>query len=155
MEITRRTVLRTGLAAGAVSALGLPPLTAPAIAAPPLSPAGTTLERTLVIADRAGRPGGYAPILIGPGEPHLVRSDFAGGLPGREGRRKPVLAVAQLSDVHIVDAQSPARVEWSDRFDDQDQPGDPISDLTSSAHRPQEMMSAHVADAMVRQINTI
>ena len=33
-------------------------------------------------------------------------------------QRKPLIAFAQLSDVHVVDAQSPMRVEWTDRFDD-------------------------------------
>ena len=156
MEISRRTVLRSGLAAGAVSALGLPPLVAPVYAdAPPANPGGTTLERTLQVASRAGRPGGYAPVLVAAGEPTVVRSDFTSPFDGRAGRRRNVLAFAQLSDVHIVDAQSPMRLEWADRFDDQDQSGDLTSGLTSSAYRPQEMMSAHVADAMVRQINAI
>jgi metallophosphoesterase (TIGR03767 family) len=156
MEISRRTVLRTGLAAGAVSSLGLPPLVAPAIAdAPPAAPNGTTLERTLKIASRDGRPGGYAPILFAPGEPTRVRSDFVAPVDGREGRRQTVLAFAQLSDVHILDAQSPMRVEYLDRFEDQDAAGDPALGLLDSSYRPQEMISAHVAEAMVRQINAV
>ena len=31
-----------------------------------------------------------------------------------------LLAFVQLSDVHVVDHQSPARVEWADRYDDRD-----------------------------------
>ena len=59
----------------------------------------------------------------------------------------------QISDVHVVDAQSPLRVEWTDRYDD---PGSPLAlGLFSSAWRPQEIMSAQVADSMVRQINAI
>ena len=35
---------------------------------------------------------------------------------GRATRRKPLLAFAQISDVHIVDAQSPMRVEVGEEF---------------------------------------
>ena len=58
----------------------------------------------------------------------------------------------QLSDVHIVDVQSPLRVEWTDRFDD---PGPTVTGVFSSAYRPQEMLSGHIADAMVRRVNGI
>ncbi len=156
MEISRRTVLRSGLAAGAVSALGLPQLNAPVFAAaPPAAPAGTTLERTYQVASRVGRPGGYAPILVGAGEPTMVRSDFTVPIDGREGRRNTLIAFAQLSDVHIVDAQSPMRVEYLDRFEDEDVDGDFALGLLDSSYRPQEMISAHVAEAMVRQINSV
>ena len=37
---------------------------------------------------------------------------------GRAGSRTSLLAFAQLTDVHIIDAQSPARVEYVDRFED-------------------------------------
>jgi metallophosphoesterase (TIGR03767 family) len=154
MDLSRRNVLRGGLAVGAVSALGLPPLL-PSAAAEPVAPAGTTLERTYRIASREGRPGGYAPVLVGPGEPHRLNTTLARAIEGRETRRQTVLNFAQLSDVHIVDAQSPMRLEWADRFDDQDAAGDPTTGLTSSAYRPQEMLSIQVADAMVRQINSI
>ncbi len=58
----------------------------------------------------------------------------------------------QLSDVHVVDVQSPLRVEWTDRFDD---PGPTVTGIFSSAYRPQEMLSGHIADAMVRRLNGI
>uniref|UniRef100_UPI0009E73891 TIGR03767 family metallophosphoesterase n=1 Tax=Nocardioides jensenii TaxID=1843 RepID=UPI0009E73891 len=51
--------------------------------------------------------------------------------------------------------QSPMRLEWLDRFDDQDEPGDPTTGLASSAYRPQEMLSAHVAESMVRAVNDV
>jgi len=70
-------------------------------------------------------------------------------------RRKPLLAFAQLSDVHIVDAQSPMRVEYVDRYDDKDQPGDPSTGLFGAAYRPHEVLTAHIAEAMVREINRI
>ncbi len=70
--------------------------------------------------------------------------------PGRKPR--PLIAFAQLSDVHVVDAQSPLRVEYSDRLDD---PSPFPPTLFSSAYRPQEVLSGQVADAMVRRINKI
>ncbi len=98
--------------------------------------------------------GGYARLTTGPGERHVVRTDL--GVPagaGRGRRRRGLLAFVQLSDVHIIDAQSPLRVEWTDRFDD---PGPlPGVGLFASAYRPQEMLSAQIAESMVRAINAI
>jgi metallophosphoesterase (TIGR03767 family) len=156
VDLSRRDLLRSGLAAGAVTSLGTTGLYRPAYAAPrrPLAPAGTTLERTL-LKGRGGE-GGYAPVVLGPGEPHVVRTDLgapAGG--NRAARRRGLLAFAHLTDVHCIDAQSPMRLEWLDRFDDQENPGDPTTGLTASAYRPQEMLSAHVAEAMVRAVNDV
>ena len=88
------------------------------------------------------------------GEPHLVRTDL-GGSPSRNRarRRKAVIAFAQLSDVHVVDAQSPMRVEWTDRFDDDS--AIPATGLFTAAYRPHEMLTGHVADAMVRRLNAV
>jgi len=83
----------------------------------PLFTAGTTLGRTLVPGTANAK--GYHKIKAGPGEPYQVREDLgiAAGA-GRTGCRNPLLAFAQLSDVHVVDAQSPLRLEWTDRYDD-------------------------------------
>ncbi|WP_156388643.1 MULTISPECIES: TIGR03767 family metallophosphoesterase [unclassified Nocardioides] len=157
MEISRRDLLRSGLAVGAVASLGGAGLVVdPARAAPgvPIAAAGTTLERTLLRGPAGG--GGYRQVVHGPGEPHVVRTDL--GRPasvGRDGRRRGLLAFAHLTDLHVVDAQSPMRLEWLDRFDDQDKPGDPTTGLASSAYRPQEMLSAHVAESMVRAVNDV
>lgn len=154
MEITRRNLIRSGLAVGSIAAVGGPvlaPLSARAVEGRRLH---TTLAATLGRGS-AGR-GGYAPVVRKPGEAHLVRSDL--GTPpqrGREQRRTAVLAFAHLTDVHVVDHQSPMRLEYTDRYDDQDQPGDPTVGLFSSAYRPHEMLSAHVADAMIQAINTV
>ena len=97
--------------------------------------------------------GGYRPVVSGPGEAHLVRTDLGAlAAPGRAAGRTPVIAFAQLSDVHIVDAQSPLRLEFTDRLDD---PSPLPPTLFSSAYRPQEMLSGQIADAMVREINAI
>ena len=100
--------------------------------------------------------GGYVPVVRRAGEPHVVRTDL--GVPAsakRAGRRTGLLAFAQLTDVHVVDAQSPMRVEWLDRYDDRDQADDPAPGLFASAYRPQELLTAQVADAMVRAVNQV
>jgi metallophosphoesterase (TIGR03767 family) len=152
VDLTRRDLLRTGIAAGGVAALGGAGLVGPFSAPAAGTAAPTTLDRTLVPG--VPGPGGYTPIVAGPGEPHHVRTDL--GAPAgadRAGSRQPVLAFAQLSDVHVVDHQSPMRVEWADRLDD---PGTvPTTGLLTSAYRPHEMLTAQVADAMVQAVNQL
>jgi len=118
----------------------------------PAAPAGTTLARTLLLG-LAGR-GGYRPIVPGAGEPYLRRLDLAPGQAQPSGARTPVVAFAHLTDIHIVDAQSPARVEYLDRYAD---PGSLFGgfDRISGAYRPQEMLSVQVADAAVRAVNDL
>ena len=152
MSISRRSLLKaSGLAAvaGVAGLAGCSP--ARRTVAPPLAmPSGTTLDRTLV----HGTPGagGYRLIVAGPGEPHLVRRDLGGAAhPGRARRRRPLGAFAQFSDIHVLDAQSPARAEYLDRFADPGQPGT----QAGAAYRPQEILTVQVADAMVRAVNRI
>lgn len=116
----------------------------------PVAPGGTTLARTLPLGP-AG-PGGYRPVVPGPGEPFLRRLDLAPGAAQPSGRRTPIVAFAHLTDVHVVDAQSPARVEYLDRYCD---PGSMFSgfDRISGCYRPQEMLTVQVADAAVRAID--
>ncbi|MCW2764675.1 MAG: hypothetical protein JWO11_634 [Nocardioides sp.] len=152
MKFTRRDLFRTGAAVGGVTAFGS--MIAGA-AAPAFAWAQQTTLGSVLLRGPAG-PGGYRKVITGNGEPHLARVDL--GVPaqaGREARRQAVLAFAQMSDVHIVDAQSPLRLEFLDRYDDRDASGDPIIGLFASSHRPQEIMSAHVAESMVREINAI
>ena len=152
MDLTRRDLLRSGLAVSAVATLGLP---SRAWAAPGLAaPHGTTLEQTLL----RGTPGagGYAPVVLGPGEPHVVRTDLGvAASPKRARRRRPLLAFAHLTDTHVIDAQSPMRVEWCDRYDDRDEAGDPVPGIVKSAYRPQETLTAQVAEAMVDAVNRV
>lgn len=115
--------------------------------------AATTVARSYVPGP-AG-PGGYRPVVEGPGETRVVRTDL--GIPAADGRsanRAALLGFVQLSDVHVVDHQSPGRVEWTDRFDDPNDL-DLVIGLFESAYRPQEIMTAQVADAMVRAVNRV
>jgi metallophosphoesterase (TIGR03767 family) len=118
----------------------------------PVAPVGTTLASTLLLGP-AG-PGGYRPIVVGPGEPYLRRTDLMPALPVTAPNRRPVLAFVHLTDIHIVDAQSPARVEFLDRYAG---PGALFSGFNriSGSYRPQEMLSVQVGDAAVRAVNAI
>jgi metallophosphoesterase (TIGR03767 family) len=151
MELTRRDFFR---AAGAVSgAATLGGLAAEAVAG--VAGRGRT---TLTVTLRKGPAGegGYRPVIRADGEPHVVRTDLgARALRGRGARRKPLLAFAQLSDVHVVDAQSPMRVEYVDRYDDENEPGDPTPGIFGSAYRPQEVLTAQIVEAMIREVNRI
>jgi metallophosphoesterase (TIGR03767 family) len=149
---TRRAVLR-GAAAGAaaVTAGGLSAFPTRSAAAAPVdaaSAAGTTLAST-VLRGPAVNAQGYVRLVSGPGEPHLLREDLgARARPGRSASRRPLLGFAHLTDIHVIDAQSPARVEWLDRYDD-----DPdTATIFSSAYRPQEFLCGQLGDSIARAV---
>ncbi|GAA1521437.1 TIGR03767 family metallophosphoesterase [Nocardioides humi] len=152
MEISRRNLIRNAIAAGglAAAATTLPGvLRSPASAAPD---APATLGRTFVPGPAGA--GGYRPVIAAAGEPHRARTGL-GVLSdaGRATRRQGLISFVQLSDVHIVDAQSPLRLEWTDRLDDPSPL--PATGLFTSSYRPHEMLTGQVADSMVRAINRI
>lgn len=152
MALSRRVLLGSGAALGGVVAAG------PAARAAGRSALrrvvriqGTTLAS--VVARGTANVGGYQALVRRGGERHLVRTDL--GVKAnrkRIDRRRGLIAFVQLSDVHIIDAQSPLRVEWTDRFDD---PGPTVTGVFTSAYRPWEMLSGQIADSMVRRINQI
>jgi metallophosphoesterase (TIGR03767 family) len=115
---------------------------------------GTTVEQTL-LRGQAGD-GGYQPIVVGPGEPYVRRAELCPGSDDVKphGQRRGLIAFAHLTDIHLVDSQSPARVEFLDRYVD---PGSLLATRVhiQGSYRPQEMLSVQVADAMVRRINQI
>jgi metallophosphoesterase (TIGR03767 family) len=106
-----------------------------------VQPTGTTLEATIVVAAGIG----YRTLRWGPGWPTMVRTELAAPRAQREDRRRGLAAVAHLTDIHIVDAQSPGRVEFLDFL------GDPFT----AAARPHELLTTHVASSMVRRINEV
>lgn len=136
MQINRRDLLRSSAAAGGAAALSAG-LADAAVAGP--AARGTTVSATLGWG--APGTGGWRPVVRQAGEKHVVRTGLgASARKGRQKRRTALVAFAQLSDVHIIDAQSPIRTEFAESVSD-------------SAYRPQEMLCGQVADAMVRAIN--
>ncbi len=149
MDLSRRVFLKGTMgAAGATALTGLGLFPARRAFASPLpSAAGTTLEQ--VIVRGAAGAGGYATLTSGPGESYIVR-DLA-GLSTQEASGGRVLACfAQLTDIHVMDVQSPARFEFFDAYGSV--PG--LSDF-ASAYRPNELLSAQVGDAMVARLGQV
>ncbi|KAA2252540.1 TIGR03767 family metallophosphoesterase [Solihabitans fulvus] len=111
-----------------------------------------TARRRIVRAGKDDR--GYQRLLAAPGEPHVVREDLAAAAPGRGDTRVSVLAFAHLSDLHVMDAQSPTRVEFLERHADPDSLHRQQVPAVGT-YRPQEMFTTHVAEAMVRAVNDV
>ena len=95
-------------------------------------PPGSTLRSSLVDSDGDGE------LDRGPAQPLVNRDEL-----GQPGRSEQVLGtVGVISDAHVRDEESPARVPFLDRL------GTPLD----STFRPQEALSAHVLDAAVRAL---
>ncbi len=67
---------------------------------------------------------------------------------------KVLATIVHLSDVHLCDAESPARLEYLDHLSD---PGEPYADIFTEigTYRPQEILTAQVATAMVESVNGV
>jgi metallophosphoesterase (TIGR03767 family) len=107
----------------------------------------TTVDRRLLPGPPG--PGGYRRLEEAPGEAHQSLA----GLEIPPGSRA-VMSFIQLSDTHVMDSQSPARVELLDRYADPDlvPPGET---RTVGTYRPQELFTHHVLEAMVQAANAI
>jgi hypothetical protein len=121
----RAAVAATALAA---TAFVLPACGGGSGAADPMP--GSTLDSTLI--DQNG--DGF--LEAGPGEPFIDRGGR--GTPGRV-----IATFGQLTDTHVRDEESPARVPFLDR----------IGGEFNSTFRPQEAFSTQVLDAAVRALN--
>jgi metallophosphoesterase (TIGR03767 family) len=97
--------------------------------------------------------GGYRRLVPEAGEQHAIRTELSGGsLPGGWQRSAtPLLVLAHLSDTHVMDHQSPARVELVDRFSDPDSPVRETAGVIGT-YRAQELFTYQVAEAMVQAV---
>jgi hypothetical protein len=86
-------------------------------------PEPPTTDRRRLVPGEAG-PGGYRTLVSADGEPHAVRDELASRTLRAAWRRsaRPLLVIAQLSDPHVMDHQSPGRAELLDRYSDPDSP---------------------------------
>ncbi|MGZ4143451.1 MAG: TIGR03767 family metallophosphoesterase [Actinomycetota bacterium] len=146
-SLSRRNFLKAGGALVATAAMAPRPSLARANAS-----GETTLAQTIVRGARlgTGTTGAYYRLASGPGEPHLLRTDLAKR--SATPHRAELLTFGHFTDIHLIDAQSPARVEFLDRYSD-------TSNCSSApfqaAQRAHETMTLHVLDAMVRRLNAI
>ncbi|AYG04992.1 TIGR03767 family metallophosphoesterase [Gryllotalpicola protaetiae] len=144
-KVSRRTALIGGAGVLALAptalAVGLAPRRFAAALVPaahrPLETRGTTLESA---AAPQGN-GPYRRLTAGPGYAPVLREDLASRASATPSLI-PLAAVVQLTDLHIVDAQSPARFEM-------------FSAANGSAFRPQEALGTHGAARLIARINAI
>jgi metallophosphoesterase (TIGR03767 family) len=150
-NLSRRDVLRFAAAAVPMSVLSV------ACSKVATSPSGTPTTRpgtpkpptvdyeysTLVQTMARRKAKGYQPIVTGPGEPFIERA-LPGAAAGadRASHRRSLLYFGQVSDTHMVDAQTPARADFAFPV---------LKD--NGAFRPQEAMTVQVLSRMVAAMN--
>ena len=108
---------------------------------------------------RAGSTAPYRAVAVVDGEPHIVRNDFGvadagpGGDPGAgpaAAAGRPLLCLVHLTDVQLADVHSPTRCEFLNRYF-----ADPRYAEIIPVQRPQEALTAHAVDAMLRTVNAL
>ncbi len=144
--LSRRQFLHVAAAAAAATGIGLDTLStasARAAAAPAALAAGipTTLQQTIRQGSLVS--GRYRALTTGPGEPYLPRTDVLRRAPSaaRTTARRSLLYLGHLSDLHVIEAQSPGRIEPMIVQD---------HSAWGSAFHPQDPLSPHATAAMVQ-----
>ncbi len=125
--ITRREAIVFG--AGALLAAGC------GASGPQAARTGSTLASTWI------DPAGTGTLSPGVGEPLIARTELG---PARPAERV-IATLVHLTDAHVLDASSPARVPFLDRL------GDPFE----STFRPQETLTAQVLAGATRAIRAL
>ncbi len=145
--LSRRQFLTTTAAIAAATGLNIewlgPRLATPAAAA---ADAPSTLLQTVLQGGVVK--GQYRSLTSGPGEPYIPRLDVLGraAAAGRATARRSLLYMAHLSDMHVIEAQSPGRIEPMI-----------VQDHSSwaSAFHPHDPLSVHVTAAMVKAFSDL
>lgn len=141
--LSRRAFLATTAALAGTFALPTE-LLGRALAAPVKpSDALTTLQQTIKQHSKPVRKQ-YRLLTTHAGEPYLTRTDLLGKAPAstRTGQRRSLLYLGHFSDIHIIDAQSPGRLE----------PLVAVSESFVDATRPQDTLTVNVLSQMVSAI---
>lgn len=76
----------------------------------------------------------------------VIRTDLGGGLPATDG--EALVSVIHLSDLHVLDAASPARAEWVELLGD-----DRIWKPLLHMHRPYDTLTLHALHAHICAIH--
>lgn len=141
--LSRRAFLAATTATA--GAFVLPPEFLAAALAAPTQPPDTlsTLTQTIKLSSKAQAQ--YRVLVPGPGEPYVTRTDLLRAAPpaGRTVNRRSLCYLGHLSDIHIIDVQSPGRLE----------PFVALSEEFIDASRPQETMTVQVLAQMVASVD--
>lgn len=117
-----------------------------AVLAAPLKPADvpTTLQQTVTFT--APVYNKYRTLVAGPGEPYIPRLDILGNEPSadRTTTRRSLMYIGHYTDIHMIDAQAPARLDVMAGQD---------PTLWAGAIRPQDTMQLHTLTAMTNAMN--
>ena len=149
-EKTLSTLSRRGFLAAtgaAATAFAVPQsLLAQAMAAPG-RPADipTTLQQTIRIQATPHHKQ-YRKLVAAPGEAYIPRYDILGKVanPGRTASRRSLVYLGHFTDIHMIDAQTPARVDVMAGQD---------ADLWAGVARPQETMQVNTLTQMTQAMN--
>jgi len=106
--------------------------------------------RAATIAGGSPGHGGYRRLQSAAGEPWIART-LDGSVPA-DPDGTALIAIAHLSDTHVMDCQSPARVEFLDRFLHPDVSLPSATDDDGRTYRPQESLTTAVLDAMAQSV---
>ncbi|MDA2987433.1 MAG: TIGR03767 family metallophosphoesterase, partial [Actinomycetota bacterium] len=142
-------VSRRGFLSGAAvlaAAWGLPLERVGSALATPMTPAvnPTTRLQTIRLSSQPIR-GSYRTLLPGAGEDFIPRFDLLGRVAdeARTSRRRSLLYFAHLSDIHVIDAQTPARMDAIQSI---------APELFTDACRPQDTLTVQVLASVVDSI---
>ncbi|WKK71490.1 TIGR03767 family metallophosphoesterase [Rathayibacter oskolensis] len=137
----RRFTTTVGLLAAA-SGLGLDRLGA-LLSAPVAAAAEAPSTLTQTILQGSVISGQYRGLRSGPGEPYVARIDVLRTAPaaGRTAARRSLLYLGHLSDLHVIDSESPGRIEPMIVQDHA---------AWGSAFHPQDALTVHATAAMVK-----
>lgn len=112
---------------------------------------GWTVERTVRRGPvvRRGTEGAYRRLELGPGEPHVVRTDLVGSR-ARVVTARHLLTFVHLTDLQLVDVSSPGRLEFLQRLVGR-------ADLAPMlpSYRAHELLAAHAFETMLSTINRL